>query len=422
MRLRTEKLTGTPDQKRKDHPMNKKKRYSRFAGIDIAKNKHVLCVVDRDGKTIRKSQSFANTKESYQQLRQTLKSIGQARTFLVGMEATAHYWYSLHDDLTRHGYNVVVLNPIQTAQQAKKGIRKCKTDKVDAWHIATLIKNGDYKSALVPGPLAMTCRQLTRLRVRLIQQNAALKQLIWSRLQPIWPEYEALFKNPFCATGRKLLFVAPSPADVLATDPDELSELIRKTSRGKYGAIQAQKVWQAAANSAGMQRSLDGARISIRTLLTQLEVTKPVHEQLKQEIAQLAQHLPMYLFSLPGIDPIRAVSLFGETDPITNFKTPSKLVAFSGLDLSVFQTGQYDAPNRRISKRGSPFLRHTLWQMAYQAVYQEGHLRSYWLRKKADGLKHKEAVTAAAIKLCHITWRILTDKRDYRLEGRPSQF
>jgi transposase len=401
--------------------MDQKKRYSRFVGIDIAKNRHVFCVLDRDGQTIQKPRSLTNDEQGYQQLRETLKSIGQTRTFLVGMEATAHYWYSLHDDLTRQGYHVVVLNPIQTAQQAKKAIRKCKTDKVDAMHIATLIKNGDYKPALVPGPLAMTCRQLTRLRMRLIQQNAMLKQWIWSRLHPIWPEYETLFSNPFCATGRKLLFTAPSPADVLAMDPHELSELFRKASRGKYGQVQAQKAWQAAAHSVGMQRGLDGARIGIRTLLSQLEATQPIHEQLKQEIVQLAQRLPEYLFTLPGIDPIRAVSLFGETDPITDFKTPGQLVAFSGLDLTVFQTGQYEAPRRRISKRGSPFLRYTLWHMAYQAVYQEGDLRAYWLRKLSDGLTHKAAVTAAAIKLCRITWRILTDKRDYLIQGRPSQ-
>ena len=401
--------------------MDKNKRYLRFVGIDIAKNKHVFCVVDRDGKAIHKSQSFTNNKQGYRLLRETLKNIGQARTFLIGMEATAHYWYSLYDDLMRHGYQGVVLNPIQTSQQAKKAIRKCKTDRVDAWHIATLIKNGDYKPALVPGPLAMTCRQLTRLRMRLIQQNAMLKQLIWSRLHPIWPEYEALFSNPFCATGRKLLSVAPSPADILAMDSHELSELIRKTSRGKYGVSQAQKAWQAAVNTVGMQRGLDGARICIRTLLSQMEATKPVHEQLKQEIVQLSQRLPTYLFSLPGIDPIRAVSLFGETDPITDFKRPSQLVAFAGLDLTVFQTGQYEASHRRISKRGSPFLRYTIWRMAYQAVYQEGDLRSYWLRKLSDGLTHRAAVTAAAIKLCRITWRILTDKRDYLTQGCPNQ-
>ena len=401
--------------------MDKNKRYLRFVGIDIAKNKHVFCVIDRDGKAIHKSQSFTNNKQGYHLLRETLKNIGQARTFLIGMEATAHYWYSLYDDLMRHGYQGVVLNPIQTSQQAKKAIRKCKTDRVDAWHIATLIKNGDYKPALVPGPLAMTCRQLTRLRMRLIQQNAMLKQLIWSRLHPIWPEYEALFSNPFCATGRKLLSVAPSPADILAMDSHELSELIRKTSRGKYGVSQAQKAWQAAVNTVGMQRGLDGARICIRTLLSQMEAAKPIHEQLKQEIVQLSQRLPTYLFSLPGIDPIRAVSLFGETDPITDFKRPSQLVAFAGLDLTVFQTGQYEASHRRISKRGSPFLRYTIWRTAYHAVYQEGDLRSYWLRKLSDGLTHRAAVTAAAIKLCRITWRILTDKRDYLTQGCPNQ-
>jgi transposase len=400
--------------------MDKRKRYIRFCGIDVAKSKHVCCVIDREGQTIRRPRSFTNDKEGYQRLLQSLKEVDPSYALLVGMEATAHYWYSLHDFLVRHGYPVAVLNPIQTAQQAKKGIRKRKTDKIDAFHIATLLKNGDYKAALIPGELGMTCRQLTRLRSRLVQQTASLKQLIWSRLHPVWPEYEDLFKDPFCATGRKLLYTAPTPKDVLSMRQEELSELIRKASRGKYAQAQAKKVWHAAANSAGMHRSLEGARIGIRTLLTQIDAVRPIREKLEEEIAHVAKSLPAYIFSLPGIDPIRAVSLFGETDPITTFESPDQLVAFAGLDVSVFQTGQYEASYRHISKRGSPFLRETLWNMAFQAIYQEGDIRNYWLRKMADGLKHKAAVTATSIKLCHITWRILTDKRDYLPEGRPS--
>ena len=173
-------------------------------------------------------------------------------------------------------------------------------------------------------------------------------------------------------------------------------------------------------NPAGMHRSLDGARIGIRTLLTQIDVVRPIRENLEEEIAHLAKGLPTYIFSLPGINPVRAVSLFGETDPITTFERPDQLVAFAGLDVSVFQTGQYEASYRHMSKRGSPFLRETLWNMAFQAIYQEGEIRGYWLRKMADGLKHKAAVTATSIKLCHVTWRILTDKRDYLPEGRPN--
>ena len=81
--------------------MDKRKRYIRFCGIDVAKNKHVFCVIDREGRTLLKPRSFTNTQEGYQGLLHSLKDIGPSRSLLVGMEATAHYWYSLHDFLRR---------------------------------------------------------------------------------------------------------------------------------------------------------------------------------------------------------------------------------------------------------------------------------------------------------------------------------
>ena len=54
--------------------MDKKKRYLRFGGIDVAKRKHVLCIIDRDGNRLFKSRSFANDQEGYQRLLQTLKN------------------------------------------------------------------------------------------------------------------------------------------------------------------------------------------------------------------------------------------------------------------------------------------------------------------------------------------------------------
>jgi transposase len=396
------------------------RRYARFCGIDIAKNKHVACVIDRDGDAIVKSQTFNNDAAGYQLILGRLQEAGGPRRVAVAMEATGHYWYGVHDFLTRQGYEVAVLNPLQTAQQAKKGIRKTQTDRIDARHIAVLLKNGDGRAAIVPGELGMTCRQLSRLYYTMVGQEARIKQLVWTQLHPIWPEYEPLFANPFCKTSRALLQTAATPQELLDVPEEALHELIRKTSRGKYGPAMVEKIRQAAENSVGTRRGLEAARANIRLLLDQIEALRPIRQQLESNIHNVADRLPAYLLTLPGISSITAVSLFGETDPVEAFSSPGKLVAFAGLDPVVLQSGQPTAQDskRHISKRGSPFLRKTLWAMSFRALQKEGELRDYWLRKRRTGAHHFAAVIATTIKLCHVVWRIMIDRRDY-LPQRP---
>jgi transposase len=397
------------------------KRYGRFCGIDVAKDKHVACILDRDGCVVAAKQSFTNDAVGYERLIRRLRQAGQRSQILIAMEASGHYWYSLHDFLQRHGYHVVVVNPIQTAQQAKKGIRKRKTDKIDARHIATLIKNGEHRPTIIPGEPAMTCRQLTRLRYSMVRQRARIKQLIHSRLHPVWPEFESFFADPLSITARALLHAAPTPEDLLAMEPHDLAQVLRKASHGRLGAERAERIRAATETSIGMRRGMDGTRISIGTLLDQLDALRPVEQDLQDQIERLAAQLPTYLLTLPGTNAIRAVSLFGETDPVESFRSAEQLIAFAGLDIDVFQTGQYTAPRRHVTKRGSPFLRRTLWAMAAIAIRTEGELRSYYLRRKRAGLHYLAAVTATAIKLTRITWRILTDRRDYVPDGRSIQ-
>ena len=164
------------------------------------------------------------------------------------------------------------------------------------------------------------------------RHGAQLKQLLWTRVHPIWPEYEKLFAAPFGKTGRRLLMIAPTPTDVLALDPAELTELVRKASRGKFGPLKVEQIRQAAACSVGMQRGHEGACISIRSILTQIEALVPIRAQLEADMAILAERIPAYVLTLPGADPLKAVSLFGETDPIETFRSPEQLVAFAGLE------------------------------------------------------------------------------------------
>ena len=417
MRLRIRKVQGSLSKMKGTVVMKASKQYLRFCGIDMAKQKHVACIVDRHGKPLLKPKSIRNNTDGFQQILNCLKQTGRTKSMLVGMEATGHYWYSLHDFLTRNGYDVAVLNPIQTALQAKQAIRKCKTDKHDAFHIANLLRMDQYKAAVVPDELAMTCRQLTRIRYRIVKQTSMTKQLVHSRLHPAWPEYDGFFSNTFGVTSMKLLKTVSTPKEMIESDFDEISEVVRKASRGRFGSVHTQRILQSAKNSVGMQRGHYGISTAIKFLLEQIEALDPVRKNLDGEIKKLAAQMPQYLFTLPGATDLTIVSLYGEIGPIEVFGKPSQLVAFAGLDPKVFQTGQYDAPRRKVSKRGSPYLRRTIWLMAHRAVCKEGDLRDFWRRKRRQNKHHLVAVTAAANKLCHIIWRIMTDRRDYIPKG-----
>ena len=52
--------------------------------------------------------------------------------------------------------------------------------------------------------------------------------------------------------------------------------------------------------------------------------------------------------------------------------------------------------------------------MASLAVRREGDLRDYYLRRRQQGLHYLTVVTAVALKLCRVVWRILRDQRDYQ--------
>ena len=388
-------------------------------GIDIGKRHHAACILDSQGAVLAEMR-FANDAQGFAALHERLQDHCPDGCVLVGMEATGHYWYALHDQVGRWNYPRIVLNPLQSAQQAKNAIRKHKSDARDAWHIACLIQSGQGKAAVIPGELAMTCRQLTRLWYALMGQRTRIKLLMHAKLEWAWPEFEGYFTNVFGPTGKALLRAAPTPQDLTALAPETLTELLEKASRKRLGAALAEEIRVSAQTSVGMRRGLEGVRTAIRTLLDQLDAMAPVQRRLRQEIEALAARLPAHVLTLPGIDPIRAVSLFGETDPITTFKGPEQLVAFAGLDLTLYQTGQYLAPRRRISKRGSPHLRRTLWTMAAMAIRSKGELRRFYQKKRKRGLHHLSAVTATAIKVTRAVWRVCTDRRDYVPAGRPT--
>ncbi len=71
--------------------MARKKRYLRYCGIDVGKNRHVFCIRDVHGDMLQKPMGFSNHADGFEKLLNCLKKSGRASSLLIGMEATGHY-------------------------------------------------------------------------------------------------------------------------------------------------------------------------------------------------------------------------------------------------------------------------------------------------------------------------------------------
>ena len=85
--------------------------------------------------------------------------------------------------------------------------------------------------------------------------------------------------------------------------------------------------------------------------------------KLKKEIDALAKTFEGYEFlqSIPGIGNKIAATIISEIGDINLFHHPKKLVAFAGLDPSVFESGKFRASINNITKRGLSRLRQALY-------------------------------------------------------------
>ena len=66
---------------------------------------------------------------------------------------------------------------------------------------------------------------------------------------------------------------------------------------------------------------------------------------------------------MPGVGAVLAPRLIAEIGDIRRFRSASALVAFAGIDAPPFQSGTFTATKRSISKRGSPLLRKTGYEL-----------------------------------------------------------
>jgi transposase len=82
---------------------------------------------------------------------------------------------------------------------------------------------------------------------------------------------------------------------------------------------------------------------------------------------------------------------------------------FGGIYKYAGKLGKYNGIGK-ISKRGNRHLRKILYSMVMCVVRYNSFFRSYYLRRKAEGLPPKKALLATAHKLIRVIFAMLSHK------------
>jgi transposase len=382
-----------------------------FCGIDVAKHKHVVLVVDDGGQVVQPAFSFGNNRAGFEQLAEALTALSEPVS--VGLEATGHYWLALYDYLTRQGHSVTVINPLQVAAYRRSGIRKVKTDTTDAFWIADFLRIANLQPTDRGVPVILQLRELSRFRFWLTDQIGDCKRKILCILDRVFPEYETLFSSVFLKSSRALLKEAASAQEIADFDLAELTDLLRHASRGRFGQPKAEAIQNAARQSVGVGFLVDAARVQMDCLLQQIDLLQEQVARLDHAMAQLMDHIPQYITSIPGIGPVTGAAILGEIGDVHRFESVEKLIAYAGIDPTVYQTGQFQASQAHMSKRGSPYLRHALWLAATIAVRHDPELQAFYEAKRKEGKHYGTAIGAVCRKLLARIYVILKEQRPY---------
>lgn len=177
-----------------------------YCGIDIAKYKHEATVIDEAGKALLDSISFSNSKEGCEKLLNLFERLSiPQEDLLIGMEATGHCWLSVHGYLLEQGFEVKVINPIQSEAFRKMYIRQTKNDSKDNFIIAQIMRFGQFSATHLSEEVIVALRQLSRYRLALVDACGDCKRRIIALLDQVFPEYGTLFSDTFGVTLKEIL-------------------------------------------------------------------------------------------------------------------------------------------------------------------------------------------------------------------------
>lgn len=385
-----------------------------YIGVDIAKSNHEASIIDSNGKLVSESFSFSNSIKGLEKFQKFISSFSiDFNNCIIGMEATGHYWLSLYSFLIDLGFTCIVINPIQSDAFRKMYIRQTKNDSVDSFVIAQILRFGEFSVSHFSNEDTFALRNLSRFRFALVDEASDWKRKLVAILDQVFPEYSSLFSNIYGVASKELLSKYTLPEDMISISVDELAKMLSKCSKGHFGIDKAKEIQEKASNTFGVKFALKSFSFQIKQIIAQISFLEDQIADIENEISSMINSLCPVITSITGIGDVLGAAIFSEIGDISRFERANQLVAYAGLDVAVKQSGNFNATDTKISKRGSPYLRRAIWLAASVAAFKDPALSVYYQKLRQRGKAHGTAIGAVARKLTNIIFAVLRDNKAY---------
>ena len=383
-------------------------------GIDVAKDKHDCFIMNSEGEVLYDVFTVQNSKEGFEALLQSIVTCtGNGEKIKVGLEATGHYSYNLLGFLLDKGLPTYVINPLHTNLFRKsQSLRKTKTDRVDARMIAyMLMSDSSLKPYTNIAYHNSELKSLTRYRFDKVKERAKLKSSVSRLVNILFPELEKLLPTVHTTSSYALLSELPSAKHISEVHLSHLINLLYVASKGRYNRDKAIQIRETARNSIGTYMPAKSLELK-HTIKLIRELDTEIAE-IESAIKKIMDEIDSPITSIPGIGLSMAAMIIAEIGDFSNFDSPDKVLAFSGLSPSTYQSGKLNNCYAHMEKRGSRYLRYALYNATKYVCFWCPIFAEYLNKKRSEGKHYNVAISHAAKKLVRLIFALQKSGQPY---------
>ena len=385
-----------------------------YVGIDVAKDKHDCFAMNSDGEILIEKLTITNNLDGFETLYNSLMNFSNSLDNIkVGLEATGHYSNNILNFLTEKGFNIYLINPLQTNLYVKgQSLRKTKTDKLDAHVIATMLVSDNLKPYIPVSYHISELKSLTRHRFRLVKENSKFKTSLVRLVDIVFPELPKIVSSVAQKSCLALLYELPSAKDIAECNLTHLTHLLSDNSNKKFDREKALQIRDLARKSIGLNSN--SVSFELKQTISIIQFIQEQLDDVEKRIKQILKEINSPILTIPGISFKTAGSILAEIGDISRFDSPAKLLAFAGLDPSMYQSGKFFSTHSVMVKRGSKYLRFALMTAARMVCLNDSTFNAFKDRKMDEGKHYMVAMGHVAKKLVRVIYYLLKTNNVYQ--------